>query len=213
MSFTAMPVNPVRLYSTAKAPNPRRVLMMLAEKNIRVDIKELDLKAGDNLTPEFRTRNVLAKVPVLELDNGLHLSECGAIYQFLESYQPEPALMGQTPLEMATIQMWERRVEDGLMANIGMCFQHTTGFFNDRMTCYREWGEACGIKAREFMAILDHHLMNNEYIAGQTFSVADITAICAIDFGRVVGIRVTDEFPDLLRWQETVRLRPSYAAL
>ena len=120
----------MKLYSAHKAPNPRRVLMFLAEKGITdVEVVNLDLSAGDNLHEDFRRKNPMAKVPVLELDDGTCISECGAIYRYLEERVPEPALLGRTIMEKTLIEMWERRAELSFMLTVGHCFQHTTGFF------------------------------------------------------------------------------------
>ncbi len=202
----------MKLYQTQTAPNPRRVRMFMAEKSIEAEMVELDLQKGDNLTPSIRAKNPLGKVPILELDDGTCISECAAIYTYLESQYPEPPLMGTTALEKAQIVMWEHQIELALMLQIGMCFQHTTGYFKDRMTPVPEYGKEAGKIALKYMKLLDRRLAETPFIAGNTFSAADITALCAIDFGRVVDIRIADELANLKRWHSEVSNRPSAKA-
>ncbi|MAS24111.1 MAG: glutathione S-transferase [Oceanospirillaceae bacterium] len=203
----------MKLYSAAKAPNPRRILMFLAEKGITdVEVVNLDLAAGDNLHEDFRAKNPLAKVPVLELDDGTCISECGAIYRYLEELKPEPALLGSDIKEKAIIEMWERRAEISFMSAVGQCFQHSTGFFKDRMTPIAVWGEESGQLARRFLPVLEAQLSNHAYLAGDEFSAADISAFCALEFAKVVGIRPdAEEFPALVSWQQKIKQRPSAA--
>lgn len=204
----------MKIYEDKIAPNARRVRMFLAEKELldRVEFVQLDLKKGDNRTSEFRAKNALAKIPVLELDDGEHISESVAICRYFEAAHPSPALFGTTPLEQATIEMWQRRCELYFMNLVGMAFQHTSGFFADRMTPIKEWGEECSKNAVKFMRLLDKHLENSEYVAGDSYSIADITALCTVDFARVIQLRRDDTVPNLNRWYEAVSNRPSAKA-
>lgn len=204
----------MRILETRSAPNPRRVRMFLAEKNLldQVEFIQLDLLAGDNLSDDYRRKNPTTKVPVLELDDGTCIGESMAICRYFEALQLEPPLMGRTPLEQARIEMWQRRAEFHLLLNVGMCFQHTTGYFKDRMLPVPAYGEECGRQALAFMALLDSHLADHDYLAGDQFSVADITALCAMDFARVVKLRPKPEWQHLLRWHQQVSARPSAAA-
>ena len=108
--------------------------------------------------------------------------------------------------------MWQRQVEMALMLQVGMCFQHTTGYFKDRMVPVPEYGKEAGINASKYFNILERRLELNEFIAGDTFSIADITAQCAIDFARVVDIRIKDEQTNLQRWYDNVSSRASAKA-
>lgn len=201
----------MKIFEEKIAPNARRVRMFLAEKNMleRVEFVQVDLTAGQNLSTEFRAKNPIAKIPVLELDNGDVISESVAICRYFEAVQPEPSLMGVSPIEQATIEMWQRRCEIYFMNIVGMAFQHTSGYFADRMTPVKEWGEVCLKSAGEFMKMLDEHLSDSEYVAGAEFSIADITALTAVDFARVVRLRRDDSMPNLNRWYELVSARPS----
>ncbi len=113
----------MKLYQTQLAPNARRVRMFLAEKQIDIELIEIDLKSGDNLTEEFKKRNPFAKVPVLELDDGIILSESVAICRYFEELQPTPPLMGNSPLEKAQVEMWQRRAELAFLFPVAMAFQ------------------------------------------------------------------------------------------
>lgn len=202
----------MKIYETRTAPNPRRVRMFLAEKGINMEYVQIDLLKGENISADFRAKNPFAKVPVLELDDGSYLSESMAICRYFEAQQPEPALMGKTPLEQAQIEMWQRRCELYFMNLVGMCFQHSTGYFADRMKPVKEWGEECFLGASKFMHMLNKHLANNTYVAGEEFSVADITAFVTVDFARVIKLKASDEYIHLRRWYELVNARPSAKA-
>ncbi len=202
----------MKIYEAHTAPNPRRVRMFLAEKGIDMEYVQLDLAAGDNLSNEMRAKNPTTKIPFLELDDGTCIGETLAICRYFEEIQPEPPLMGRSPLEKAQVEMWQRRVEFYFMLPIGMCFQHTTGYFKDRMTPVPEWGTVAGQNAVAYMKSLNDHLANNRYLVGDYFSIADINLLCALDFARVVKIKPSEEYTHLLRWYKDVANRPSAKA-
>jgi glutathione S-transferase len=199
----------MKIYDTKTAPTPRRVRMFLAEKGIEVEYVEIDIVGGENLSAEMRTKNPLGKVPILELDDGTCISEANAICQYFEALQPEPALYGRDPLSKGIIGQWQQRAELYLFMQVGMCFQHTTGYFKDRMNPIPEYGKEAGINAQKFLHVLDQHLADNQFLAGEQFSVADITAFIAIDFARVVKIRILPEQVNLQRWYDAIKQRPS----
>jgi glutathione S-transferase len=202
----------MKIYETKTAPNPRRVRMFLAEKGVDVDYVQVDIQKGENLTAEMRAKNPLGKIPILELEDGTCIAETDAICTYFEALHPEPSLMGTTPIERATISMWQRQVEFAFMMQIGMCFQHTTGYFKDRMVPVPEYGKEAGINAAKYLNILERRLEVKPFIAGDNFSIADITALCAIDFARVVNIRVDDKHENLKRWYDSVSNRASAKA-
>ena len=202
----------MKIYETKTAPNPRRVRMFLAEKGIDMDYVQVDIQKGENLSAEMRAKNPLGKIPILELDDGTCIAETDAICTYFEALHPEPSLMGSSALEKGTIAMWQRQVELALMLQVGMCFQHTTGYFKDRMVPVPEYGKEAGINASKYLNILERRLELNTFIAGDTLSIADITALCAIDFARVVDIRIKDEQTNLLRWYDSVNSRASAKA-
>jgi glutathione S-transferase len=200
------------LYDTKTAPTPRRVRIFLAEKGIEVPTQQIDLQKGENLSAEMRAKNPLGKIPVLELDDGTCISESDAICTYFEALYPEPPLMGTTALQKATIHQWARQVEFGLFMQVGLCFQHSTGYFKDRMTPVPEFGTQAGINASKFLKLLNRRLADSEYIAGDDFSLADITALCSIDFARVIKVRIESEYTDLQRWYDAVSNRKSALA-
>lgn len=203
----------MKIYEMKVAPNPRRVRLFLAEKGItNIEFVEMDLQGGENLSDEFMKKSPLGKVPVLELENGTCISETIAICRYFEEIKPEPALMGITPEEKARIEMWQRLSEFYFMLPTGMCFQHSSGYFKDRMNPIAEWGEECRTQIHRYMEILNKHLDEHTYLAGSDFSIADITALCTMDFNKVNRIGISDEHQNLRRWYELVSSRPSAKA-
>lgn len=202
----------MKIYETRTAPNPRRVRIFLAEKGIDVEYVQLDLQKGENISAEMLKKNPSGKVPVLELDDGTCIAETMAICRYFEALQPEPALMGKTPLEQAQIESWQRLVEFNFLVPVGMSFQHSTGYFRDRMTPVPEFGKVSGEMALSFLDKLEQRLDESTYVAGEQFSVADITLLCAIDFGRVIKLRLQDHHVHLKRWYDMVAARPSAKA-
>lgn len=203
----------MKIYEMKIAPNPRRVRIFLAEKGITdIEFIELDLQKGENLTPEFKLKNPMKKVPVLELDDGTCINETIAICRYFEETFSDTPLMGSTPVEKAQIEMWQRWVEFYFLVPTGMCFQHTSGYFKDRMTPFEDWGKECGENTKKFMHFLNKHLETNTYLAGDTFSIADITALCTMDFNRVNRISINEDQTHLQRWYNTVSSRPSAKA-
>ena len=202
----------MKIYDTQTAPNPRRVRMFLAEKGVSAQYIQVDLKGGQNLTPEMLSKNPMGKLPILELDDGTCISESDAICAYIEAAYPNPPLLGKTALEKGLVAMWQRRVDLCLMLPVVHCFQHTTGYFSDRMTPVADYGVVAGKDAIKFWDVLDTHLSESPYIGGEQFSIADIIALCAIDFARVVKIRIGEQHTHLQRWYEQVSERPSAKA-
>ena len=203
----------MKIYESATAPNARRVRIFLHEKNIlNIDYIQMDIQSGDNLTEAFKQKNPLAKVPILELDDGTVISESVAICRYFEETNPENPLLGSSAIDKAIIEQWQRRMELSLLMPTGMCFQHSTGYFKDRMNVIPDWGKECGNNVKKFLVFLDAHLATSKYIAGDSFSIADITALISIDFNRVNNIKVEDDQINLKRWYETVSSRPSAKA-
>ena len=154
----------------------------------------------------------MGKIPILELDDGTCINETVAICRYFEEIFPDTPLMGRNPLEKAKIEMWQRWVEFYFLMPTGMCFQHTSGYFKDRMNPIKEWGEDCGAQTENFMRFLNKHLEHNNFLAGEHFSIADITALCTIDFNRVNKISIAKDQVHLLRWYNVVSSRPSAKA-
>ena len=194
------------------SPNARRVQAFMAEKGIDCERVTVDIRGGENLTPEYLAKNPGGRVPVLELDDGTFLSETVAICRYLEGLHPDPNLFGQEPLESAKIEMWTRRVELSFMAEVAGAFRNITGFFKDRETCVQEWGEVCAEKAAKTIHMFDDQLADSEYLAGERFTNADLTLCVAYEFARQVKVVPMPELAHLERWHGLVSARPSLAA-
>jgi glutathione S-transferase len=178
-------VRPLKLYSYAHAPNPRRVRIFAAEKGIELSLAEVDILAGQSRTPEFLARNSSGAVPVLELDDGSYLSESVAICRYLEGLQPEPNLFGRDLRDQAEIERWNRRMELELFAPISRTFQNTNPILQRRIKQFPEYGEAQRAVVYQRLERMDHELDRREFIASDRFTIADTTALVAIDFGSV----------------------------
>lgn len=202
----------MKLYDSTTAPNPRRVRIFLAEKGIAVPTVQVDIGARANLDPAFRAKNPYAQVPLLELDDGTCISESVAICRYFEEIQPEPSLFGVGVRERTLVEMWNRRVELELTNRVFLCFQNTSDFFKDRIPQVPEYGAIAKARAQESMALLDGVLADQRFVAGDRYSIADITALVGIDFARVVKLRPDPELKNLLRWHAEVNARPSARA-
>jgi len=202
----------VKIYDSQTAPNPRRVRIFLAEKGIEVPYEQVDIVKGDNRSPEFRRKNPMGVLPVLELDDGTCIAESVAICRYFEELHPEPPLMGTDARDRALVEMWQRRMEFEIFIPITQVFRNTHPFFKGRITQVPEYGEACRQVAAHRLAWLDSVLADRQFIAGDRYTIADITALCGIDFGRVSGIRILPEQTHLARWHAAVSARPSAKA-
>ncbi len=203
----------MKIIETHTAPNPRRVRIFLAEKGIEVPYEDVDLKSGPLRTPEFTARNPMQRVPVLELDDGTWISESMAICRYFEELRPDPPLFGRGAVGRALVEMWNRRVELGLWSAIMHSFRHLHPAMADlEVPQIAEWGQANKPKALENLGIINDQLATNEFLAGSDFSVADITALVAVDFMKPARISVPEEHRNLARWHAQVSARPSARA-
>jgi glutathione S-transferase len=201
------------LYHDLRAPNPRRVRMLLAEKNVAYDTIEVSIAAAANRTPEFTRKNPLQLLPVLELEDGRVLRESMAISRYLEDLHPEPNLFGRDSWERAQIEMWNRHAELELLIPIAQVFRNSSPFFAGRIKQVPEYAEVMREIVGTRFDWLDGELAQREFFAGARFSVADITAVCAIDFGKPSNIRIDGaKHPHLKAWHERVSARPSAKA-
>lgn len=203
----------MKIIETRQAPNPRRVRIFLAEKGIEIPFVEVDLMKGALKTPEMSKLNPMQRVPILVLDDGTAISETMAICRYFEETKPEPALFGTSPISRAMVEMWNRRVELGLLTYVSQAFRHThPAMAHLEVPQVKEWGEANKDKTLEALAMLDRELAEHAFIAGDAYSVADITTLVAIDFMRLPRIAIPDELTNLKRWHATVAARPSAKA-
>lgn len=198
------------LYQDPRAPNPRRVRIFLAEKQLAYDTVEVSIAAHAHETPAFRKKNPFMLLPVLEFPDGRVLRESMAICRYLEELHPEPNLFGADAWERAQIEMWNRHAELELLFQIAQVFRNTHKFWEGRIKQVPDFGEYMRERVAERFEWFDSELANRHYIAGNRFTVADITALCAIDFGKVVNIRIdAAKHPHLATWHGRVTSRPS----
>ena len=203
----------MKLYDGGRAPNPRRVRVFLAEKGITVPLVPVDMAAMEHRSGELAVLNPLQRLPILELDDATILCESVAICRYFEELQPEPALFGRGALGRAQVEMWHRRIELHLLFPIAQAFRHVHPAMKDwEVPQIPEWGEANKPKALDFMALLDRHLASSAFVAGDEFSIADITGMIALDFAKPARIAIPDDLPHVLRWYGDLKARPSASA-
>jgi glutathione S-transferase len=203
----------MKILETRSAPNPRRVRIFLAEKGISVPFEELDLMKGALKTPEFTEINWFQRVPVLVLDDGSAIAETVAICRYFEETQPEPALFGKGPLGRARVEMWNRRMELGLLLSVAQAFRHLhPAMAHLEVPQVAAWGEANKPRALDVLALMDRALASRPFIEGDAFSIADITALVAVDFMRPARIQRPADLKNVERWYHEVSARPSAKA-
>ncbi len=202
----------MKLYDSAMAPNPRRVRIFRAEKGIEVPTVQVDIGTAENRKSPYIDKNPMGGVPMLELDDGTCLAETVAICRYFEETQPEPPLMGTDAQDRAVVEMWQRRMELEVAVPIMQSFRNTHDFFKGRIPQVPEYGQVCKEAALKRLEWLDSVLAEREFVAGDRYTIADITALVGIDFGRVTDIRIAPEQKHLARWHEAVSARPSAKA-
>jgi glutathione S-transferase len=203
----------MKLIQTKAAPNPRRVRIFLAEKGIEVPYQEVDLMQGALKTPEFTTLNPFRRVPVLVLDDGTAIAETMAICRYFEELTPEPRLFGSGPVGVATVEMWNRRMDLGLLLSVAQAFRHLhPAMAKLEVPQVAAWGDANKPRALEILQIMDDQLASRRFLAGEHYSVADITALVAVEFMKPARIERPQGLKNLARWYEDVASRPSAKA-
>ena len=203
----------MKIIETRLAPNPRRVRIFLAEKGIEVPFEQVDLMKGDLKTDAFTKLNRLQRVPVLVLDDGTSICESIAICRYFEELQPNPPLFGTGPLGRAQVEMWQRRMELGLLNSVATAFRHLhPAMATLEVPQVAAWGEANKPRALEMLQLLDEQLGASRYVAGDAYSVADITAMVAIDFMKPARLARPEGLANLERWYGEVSGRPSAKA-
>ena len=211
----------MKLYDSKYAPNPRRLRVFMAEKGIECETVELNIPKGENLTEEFLSINPRGLLPTLVLDDGTVLDESVAICRYFEELHPEPRLMGSDALSKAQIEARQRQMEfDGLFPAAEAFRNSYPGFAKRGLSGNQGEVEAIPeLAARgkasvnRFFENLNNHLAENQYVCGDSFSIADITALCTIDFATTAArVAVPDGLDHLNRWHIEVSARPSAAA-
>jgi len=203
----------MKLYDGGRAPNPRRVKVFLAEKGITVPTEQVDLGKLGHKSAAYTAINPLQRVPALELDDGTVISESIAICRYFERLHPEPPLFGTDARDSAIVEMWERRIEFHLLGPISHVFRNSHPAMKDmEVPQVPAWAEANKPRVMDFLALLDGELKSRRYVAGDRYSVADITGMIAVDFLKPAKLAVPDTLSSLKRWHEEVSARPSAKA-
>jgi len=207
----------MKIYDIEGFPNPARVRIALAEKGATSDVEfvHVDVLGGEHRTEAFRQKNPDAVVPCLELSDGTHISQCNAITEYIDAaYTDGPSLTGTNATERARISMMNTRAEIGLLNAVSTYFHHATPGLGPDLEIYQcgEWGNKQKEVAEQTMAFLDGVLANNDYLAGEAFSMADITAFAGLSFADFAKVEIPANLTNLIAWREKVSARPSIAA-
>lgn len=206
----------ITLYDCSTAPSPRRARILLAEKGIAHDTVQVDLRNGEQLSDAYRQVNPSCTVPALRTDEGALLTDNAAITAYLEARFPQPSLLGETPQQKAEIASWNWRVEfEGLLAIAEALRNSAPAMANRALPGPVDYPQIPELAQRglsrvqQFFVALNERLADHDFIAADRFSIADITAVVAVDFARVVKLKPGDQHPHLLRWRAAMALRPA----
>jgi glutathione S-transferase len=204
----------MRIYDFALAPNPRKLRIYLREKGLDIPLVAVDVLNGANRTPEFlATVNPLGGLPVLELDDGSHLTESLAIIEYLEELHPAPPMIGTTPLERARARELERMAEHGVLNSVGAIFQNTSPFFAARVKQSADAAHNARTRLDTVLRVLDQRTGAGPFVCGARPTVADCTLFASIEFATFAGSAIDfATLPNLGRWHAAFRTRPSASA-
>ena len=213
----------MKLYDAPRAPNPRRVRIFLAEKGIELPREQIDILAGENLAPDFLAISPRGLLPVLVLDDGTVIDETIAICRYFEETQPDPPLMGTDAVTRAQVERWQRIVEFDAGTAVADAFRNSFPAYASRAVAGRSGDAAIPELAARgrsrleaFYDLLERHLADSgdpvAMIAGADYTVADITALCILDFAKALKLGYGDDRPHLAQWHANVRARPSSRA-
>jgi glutathione S-transferase len=203
----------MKLYDSKMAPNPRRARIFLAEKGITLPTENIDIMAKQHMTPEYTAINPLQRMPALVLDDGTVIAESIAICRYFEAMQPEPPLFGVGAKDIALVEMWNRRCEINFMANVAAVFRHLHPAMKElEVPQVPAYAEAMRPRALWFLELLDRELAKREFVAGDRYTVADITAQVAVDFMKPAKLAIPDGADNVKRWHAAVSARPSARA-
>ena len=205
----------ITLYDCATAPSPRRARLLLAAKGIAYETVEIDLRSGEQLGEAFRQINPQCTVPALRTEEGPVLTDNASIAAYLEARYPEIPMMGKTPADKAEIASWHWRCEfEGLMS-IAEVLRNTSPAMANRAlpgpvdyAQIPQLGERGLARLKQFMVTLNARLENCDFVAADQFSLADITALVAVDFARIVKVKPDERHPHVVRWRAAMAERP-----
>ncbi|HET7804673.1 MAG TPA: glutathione S-transferase [Pseudolabrys sp.] len=203
----------MKLYDSRLAPNPRRTRIFLAEKGITISTEQVDMVAMQHKTPEYAAINPLQRMPALVLDDGTILTESIAICRYFEMLHPDPPLFGVGPKDAAVVEMWNRRAEINFFANVAAVFRHTHPAMKElEVPQVPAWAEANRPRVTWFLEWMDRELASREFVAGDRYTVADITMQVAVDFMRPSRLTMPEDASNVKRWHAAVSARPSAKA-
>ena len=205
----------MKLFDCGMAPNPRRARIFIKEKNLDIETQEVSIIDGENLEPEYIKINPWGTLPALQLDDGTVITEATSIFRYIETLYPEPNLLGENPIEAATIESWERFSEMQGMQAVGEYFRNSNELFKNRampgyagVSTIPELVTRGKARVAWFYQQLESRLATEEYLAGERYTASDITALCAVDFGIRVGLTVPDDCIHTKNWHSKVSHRP-----
>jgi len=200
----------MKLLENSATPSARRVAIFLNELGIEIERVNVDIRGAENRTDAFMDKAPNGLIPVLELDDGTHICESLAICRYFDaSTSNDKALFGSSPLEQAQVEMWQRIVELQGIVPAFQAFRNLSGFFSDRETCIQAWGEESRQRLAQFLPVVDKQLSRQTWLAGERFSVADITLWVLCSFLDRLELAVDDSLPHLKRWHQQMAQRPS----
>ena len=202
----------MKVFDFAGAPNPKKLRVYMAEKGLDIPTESVDIFTGKNRTPEFLKKNPLGGLPVLELDDGSHLTESLAIMEYLEELHPKPSMLGSTPLERARVREAERICEIGVLGNVGTIFQNTHPFFAQRVKQSADAADNAKNRLNAALKVLDARLATRKFVAGDSPTIGDCTLLAALDFASFAGIELDPALSHVHRWYADFKQRPSAQA-
>jgi len=202
----------MKIYDFVGAPNPKRLRVYLAEKGIKVPFEPVDLISGQTRSPEFLRKNPSGGLPVLELDDGSYLPESLAIMEYFEDLNPQPPMVGTTPIERARTRAAERIAELGVLQQVGTIFQNTHPFMAARLKQSADAAENARTRLSANLKVLDDLIGQQPFVAGPRPSIADCTLFAALEFAAFAGVELDLAHKNIARWYEAFKQRASAQA-
>jgi glutathione S-transferase len=202
----------MKVYDFVGAPNPKKLRLYLAEKGITIPVVPVNIVTGENRTPEFLRKNPLGGLPVLELDDGSHLTESLTIIEYLEELNPAPPMIGTPPLERARVRELERIAELGVLNSVAVYFQNTHPFMAGRLRQSPDTAENAKARLATTLKVLDAAMAGKPFVAGQRPTIADCTLFAALEFAEFAQAPVEGSVKNVLGWYERFKQRPSASA-
>jgi len=203
----------MKIYQLAPSPSARRVAIFLKEIGMEIETVHVDIRAGENLTTDFLDKAANGRIPLLELDDGSYICESVAICRYLEStVEPKYSLFGNCALEQANIEMWHRIVELQGLIPAFQAFRNISGVYADRENINASWGEESKLRLINFLPLLDKQLSKNDYCAGETFSIVDISAFVLMNVAKALEVEIPTGLTNLQRWFDLIQQRPCVQA-